>query len=132
MKVVLDTNIVVSAALTPEGNSAKIIDLLTSHQDIQLSYSTEILTEYEDVLSRPRLNIKTEMRIRVINLLKNIGILIEPMPSNILFSDENDRIFYDTARAAEAILVTGNQKHYPIEPFIMSPANFLKMTEKAL
>jgi len=41
-------------------------------------------------------------------------------------SDEDDRIFYDTAKSANAVLVTGNKKHYPDESFIMTPAEFLE------
>jgi len=91
---------------------------------MQVCYNADILTEYEEVLSRPWLNIKTEMSIRVIVLIKKTGFLIEPIPSEILLPDQSDRIFYDTARAAGAILVTGNNKHYPVESFIMSPGDF--------
>jgi predicted nucleic acid-binding protein len=38
--------------------------------------------------------------------------------------DEDDRIFYDTAKEGDAILITGNFRHYPNEPFIMKPSAF--------
>jgi len=40
-------------------------------------------------------------------------------------TDETDRVFYDTAKASGAILITGNIRHYPAMPFIMTPADFL-------
>ena len=40
--------------------------------------------------------------------------------------DEDDRIFYDTAKTAKAYLITGNKKHYPQENFIFTPADFLE------
>ena len=49
-------------------------------------------------------------------------ITFKPQP----MSDEDDRIFYDIAKASHAILLTGNIKHFPLEPFIVSPADFLK------
>jgi len=51
--------------------------------------------------------------------------LIEPPKSDILFNHEPDRIFYDTAKASGSILITGNIRHYPTEPFIMTPSDLL-------
>ncbi|MDR1320508.1 MAG: putative toxin-antitoxin system toxin component, PIN family [Gracilibacteraceae bacterium] len=124
MNVVLDTNIIVSAALSPVGNPAKIIALIPE-QEIQVYYCTGILSEYSDVLSRPRLKIPAEIQRRIINAILRAGILLEPTASTIPLPDETDRIFYDTAKEAGAILITGNIKHYPAENFIMTPSQFL-------
>jgi len=51
------------------------------------------------------------------------------MESNIPMPDESDRIFYDTAKQSGSILITGNTKHFPDEPFIMTPAEFMRMME---
>jgi len=59
------------------------------------------------------------------NLLKMFGTQINPPTSTISLPDETDRIFYDTAKSSEAVLITGNIRHYPEEPFIMTPAEFL-------
>jgi len=124
--IVIDTNILVSAALSPMGNPAKIADLISQEVNIQVFYSSGILAEYKRVLSYERLNISVQVQTAIINTLKEFGILIEPTASVIPLPDEADRIFYDTAKASEAILITGNIKHYPVEPFIMTPADFLK------
>lgn len=126
-KIVLDTNIVISALLTPEGNPAKIFALVAVSDDILLFYSAEILSEYRRVLSYPRLNIAEEKRLRAVSLIEDFGTLIEPPTSTMPLPDESDRIFYDTAHESGAILVTGNTKHYPIEDFIKTPSEFIDM-----
>jgi putative PIN family toxin of toxin-antitoxin system len=125
MNVVLDTNIIVSAALSPDGNPAKIIALIPE-KEIQVYYGIGILSEYKDVLSRPRLRIPAEIQRRIINAVLRAGILLEPIAGTIPLPDETDRIFYDTAKEAGAILITGNIKHYPAESFITTPSQFLK------
>lgn len=127
IKVVIDTNIIISAALSPHGNPAKIIDMVFE-DNLQLYYSLEILAEYKDVLSRPRLNIADKTQTNIISAIKEAGILVEPTASTIPMPDESDRVFYDTTQVSGAILITGNIKHYPTEEFIMTPSDFLLLT----
>jgi predicted nucleic acid-binding protein len=54
-----------------------------------------------------------------------LGNLIEPLKSDIPFHDESDRIFYDTAVTSGAVLVTGNIRHFPDEPFVLTPTDFI-------
>ena len=122
-KVVLDTNIIISSTISTNGNPAAIMELV-SEQVIQAYYNDEILDEYKRVLAYKKLKIEPEKQEEVIEKIKEISILIKPKVSNIPIPDESDRIFYDTAQAAEAILITGNIKHYPNEPFIMAPADY--------
>jgi putative PIN family toxin of toxin-antitoxin system len=128
MNVVIDTNVVVSAALSPTGNPAKIIALISVDKEIQIYYSIAILSEYKEykeVLSRTRLNIAADIQARIIYAIIKAGILLEPVASVIPLPDETDRIFYDTARESRSILITGNVRHYPAEDFIMTPSQFL-------
>jgi hypothetical protein len=55
------------------------------------------------------------------------GERVYPPPSTHAMIDEDDRVFYDTAKFAGAYLITGNIKHYPAEPFIITPAVFLEL-----
>jgi hypothetical protein len=55
------------------------------------------------------------------------GRIIEAIGVDILLPDEDDRPFYEVAKAANAYLITGNLKHFPQEPFILSPADFLAL-----
>jgi putative PIN family toxin of toxin-antitoxin system len=129
-KVVIDTNVIISAALSPSGLPAKIISLIVKNEEIQFYYSAAILDEYREILSRKKLNILPEVQVSIIKAVKENGILIKPTLSEIQFSDESDRTFYDTAKASGAILITGNIKHFPTEPFIMTPADFLSVFTK--
>jgi len=127
--IVIDTNILISAALSPEGNPAKILNQIISETAIRLFYATEIFEEYNRVLSYERLNIKSDKKVYFLNQIKQVGVLIEPTASTIPMPDETDRIFYDTAKISGAFLVTGNTKHYPAEPFILTAIGFLERTK---
>lgn len=125
--IVIDTNVFVAAALTPNGTSAKVASLVENTEEIQVFYSKSILAEYKRVLAYERLKISTETQEAIFNALQKFGILIEPPTSIIPMPDETDRIFYDAAKASGAILITGNLKHFPNEPFIMKSAEFLEI-----
>jgi putative PIN family toxin of toxin-antitoxin system len=127
-KVVIDTNVIVSAALSPKGTPAKMLDHIAANRDtIQIFYCPDILVEYRDVLSREHLHISLEVQTSIINAIVDAGILIEPITSDISLIDEDDRYFFDTAKASGAILITGNMKHFPAETFVMSPLEFFTM-----
>ena len=122
-KVVVDTNIIISSVISASGNPAAIMELV-SERAIQVYYNDEILDEYKRVLAYERLKIESEKQAEIIEKIKEVGISINPKTSNVSLPDESDRIFYDTAQTAEAILITGNIKHYPNEPFIMAPVDY--------
>ncbi|MDR1077764.1 MAG: putative toxin-antitoxin system toxin component, PIN family [Propionibacteriaceae bacterium] len=126
MPVVLDTNVLVSALLTPLGNPAKIYRMFMT-ETIKVVYCAEIIAEYGDVLERPRLKIPADAAETVLAAIREHGEKIEPTPSTHDMVDEDDRVFYDTARSAKAYLVTGNTKHYPDEAFILTPTEFLSL-----
>ena len=129
MNTVIDTNIVVSAALSPKGNPAKILNFILDNDEMQLFYTTKIFDEYKKVLSYERLRIDAETQNRILKNIVIVGILIEPPQSTIPMPDETDRVFYDTARASGSILITGNTKHYPAKPFIVTATDFLSKLE---
>jgi len=122
-KVVLDTNIIISSVISAKGNPSAIMELVSA-QVIHAYYNDEILDEYKRVLAYERLKIEPNKQAEIIEKIKEVGIFITASASTVPLPDESDRIFYDTARDAEAILITGNIKHYPNEPFIMTPANY--------
>jgi putative PIN family toxin of toxin-antitoxin system len=127
IKIVLDTNVLVSAALTPNGNSARIMELIPVNAELQVYFSMNILSEYKEVLSRSRLNIVAEKQNRAVDAIIKTGILVDPVASDVPLPDESDRFFYDAARENGAILITGNTRHYPMDDFIMTPSRFLDM-----
>ena len=129
-KIVIDTNVIVSAALTPGGNAGKIIKSVYGGK-AQAFYNDEILDEYSRVLSYERLNISADKQKAIISAIENSFTLLEPVTSNISLIDEDDRVFYDTAKTAGAYLITGNMKHYPAESFIMEPFEYLQKTSNS-
>jgi putative toxin-antitoxin system toxin component, PIN family len=125
LKIVLDTNIILSAILNGNGQPAKIFDLFLD-KEASLYYSEAMIDEYKDVLSRERFKIPKEKVGRVINIIRKLGINIDPITSIFPMTDESDRIFHDTAENATAWLITGNIKHYPNKDFILTPSDFCK------
>jgi len=127
LQVVLDTNIVISAFISPDGKPSYIMKMILTGK-AKLCYNSIILDEYERVALRPKFSEKIDSNNirRFIDIIRSIGISFNPRQSNIKMPDESDRIFYDTAKESNSILISGNLKHFPKEPFIMSPADFLK------
>ena len=131
--VVIDTNVFVSAYLTHNFNSAtsKIVDSLLKGKIILL-YNEEIMDEYLEVLSRPHFGISINERDALFDYIRRKGISAERAVSNKLFVDESDRVFYEVALSEEdSFLVTGNLKHYPVEPRVVTPAQMLQILEKS-
>jgi predicted nucleic acid-binding protein len=84
------------------------------------------LKEYVKVLRRPKFDF-TQIEInKLLKVLLLHGVEVDTATSDRPFSDESDRIFYDTAYGSRSTLITGNIKHYPQKPFIMTPAEFLR------
>lgn len=123
IKVVLDTNILVSALINENGKPRKILNLFYD-KEIVVHYSDNIIEEYKEVLSRKELGINPEKIGKVINAVRKIGMRVEPLKSVLEMPDESDRIFYDTAKSTDAWLLTGNMKHYPAEKFIITISDF--------
>ena len=126
MRLVLDTNVIISALINPEGTPSKILKMVIGRNS-ELYCNSAILAEYESVLQRPKFSGKINKASihRLIDLLRVIGIMFDPISSKIKLLDESDRIFYDTAKGSGSFLITGNIRHYPKEPFILTPADFL-------
>jgi len=113
LRLVMDTNIVVSAALKPAGLQRTVF-LLAITKPARLYVSPAILDEYAAVLSRRELKIRRSERLKLLQLIKNRSFLIEPRRRLTVTSDPDDNIFIECADSARAdYLITGNQKHFP-------------------
>ncbi|GHU71655.1 PIN domain-containing protein [Spirochaetia bacterium] len=129
MKVILDTNVIVSAFLNPKGIPAEILSLVLSEKII-LCYDNKILSEYTDVLTRSKFNFNRELVNDFLEFVKIYGEYIVAEPQDIQFIDESDRrsddkIFYDVFRGSDTnYIITGNKKHYPKEENILLPREF--------
>jgi putative PIN family toxin of toxin-antitoxin system len=113
LRLVVDTNIVVSAALKPDGLQRTVL-LLAITKPARLYVSDVILTEYRDVLSRPELQIRKGPRQQLFDLIRKRAHLIDAVQTVQITHDPEDNIFIECADAARAdYLVTGNVRHFP-------------------
>lgn len=80
----------------------------------------EIISEYRDVLHRPKFDFNVEDIDKDIAFIEQSGVKIHPGDSTADFPDPDDKVFFCTALAGDAHLVTGNMKHYPKADFIVT------------
>lgn len=114
IRVVLDTNVIVSAALTPSGPSFRIIEL-AGRNLIQLWTSLEIFAEYKDVLSRPRIDVSPTQAKLQLAALKRISKFVAPTKVVRVSPDPDDNMFLECAETAKAhYLITGNVRDFPM------------------
>ena len=125
MMVVIDTNVLVSALLSRDGTPAKVIGMVLNGT-ITLCYDYRIICEYRDVLKRPKFGFSNGEINSLIDWFESNGQSVIAEPVNKKFDDEEDKKFYEVAKHCNAILVTGNLKHFPKESWIMNPMDFLK------
>jgi putative PIN family toxin of toxin-antitoxin system len=112
-RLVLDTNVVVSAVLKPDGLQKLIFQVALS-PFCEVFVSTPILTEYEGVLSRKRFKLQPDEVQAIMRLIKSKAVLIAPKKSVTVALDPDDNMFLECAEEATAnYLVTGNKKHFP-------------------
>jgi len=129
MKVVLDTNIIVSALLSPQGLSAKLLNLILEKKIIMV-YDNNILTEYFEVLNREKFMLDKELINLIINFISKEGEYILSEFQKIKFIDEDDKAFYDVYKAEDVdYLITGNKKHFPKEKGIVTVREFFNEYE---
>jgi uncharacterized protein len=113
IRVVIDTNILVSALLQPLGLPAQVFVLAFSGS-IQLCVSGEVYAEYEEVISRPRFQRDEETIAATLRAIREQAFWVKPTGPVRACSDPDDDIFLECAQAAQAdYIVTGNLRHFP-------------------
>jgi uncharacterized protein len=113
LRLVLDTNVVVSAALKPDGLQRTIL-LLAVTRPARLYVSESIVAEYRKVLARRELKIRKGLQHQLLEWIESGSRVISPTRRIRVSSDPDDNIFLECADAARAdYLVTGNQRHFP-------------------
>jgi putative PIN family toxin of toxin-antitoxin system len=129
--VVVDTNILVSALWSREGTPSKIVKMILEKQ-LTPCHDYRIMSEYKQVMFRPRFHFNPADVGDLLGLFQKNGISVIAEPTDVCFADETDRKFYEVAKACNAVLITGNKKHYPNEPFIKTAAQFLAAHDSGL
>jgi putative PIN family toxin of toxin-antitoxin system len=113
LRLVIDTNILVSAALKPDGLQRTVF-VLAITKPARLYVTEAVLAEYRDVLARPELKIRKGLREQLLQLVRNHARLVRPAHTLRVAKDPGDDKFLECADAARAdYLVTGNQRHFP-------------------
>src|SRR5450756_1218490 len=115
IKAVIDTNILVSALLSPSGSPARVLDQVLNG-NVTMCYDSRMIAEYQEVLMRTKFDFDKKSVLQVIDFISHSGISIVPVPILDTFGDEDDKMFYEVAKTANTYLVTGNSKHFLEEP----------------
>ena len=131
MKIVLDTNVVVSALITPGGHCGVVLDRVLDGSDAWI-LTRSIVAEYVAVLLRPELPLGSPERQALISAVQAMDILPDPSShsNEAKCVDGDDQPFLDAALCyGAACLVTGNRKHFPAQTprclRIVTPREFL-------
>ena len=129
---VIDTNVIVSALISSnlESNPVKVFRAIVQERIVPL-FNDEILEEYKNVLSRSKFHLDLPLIETVIKAIIADGLNIDRTPAaDIDFPDPKDIVFYEVALSVEdSYLVTGNIKHFPVKPFVVTPAEMVRILE---
>ena len=129
MKIVLDTNVLVSAVLSPGGPPGDILNLIIN-DEIIICYDDRILSEYEGVLKRDKFQFDSDNVTDLLSYLEHIGERTDTIPLNVKISDPGDLMFYEVLEASAAgYLVKGNKKDFVLlkNQRIVTPKEFLRV-----
>jgi putative PIN family toxin of toxin-antitoxin system len=130
MMIVLDTNVIVSGILRHFSKAALILTLVADGT-VPVAYDLRLLSEYRDVLSRPKLNLAQKDVEAFLTQVEQEGFLVSAKPLEIHLPDPDDEPFLEVAIAGRVeAIVTGNKRHFPRKEYegvrILSPAEFLE------
>jgi putative PIN family toxin of toxin-antitoxin system len=129
---VVDTNVLVSALLSrhADASTVKVVEAFQERK-FKLLFNREIFSEYYNVLLRPRLKLPEEKVQKLISQIGSEGIASNRLHSDEHFPDPKDVVFYEVAMSKEdAYLVTGNKKHFPNKPIVVTPAEMVEILKE--
>jgi putative PIN family toxin of toxin-antitoxin system len=135
IRVVLDTNVLVSGILSEKGPPAKILDLMLDGALVPI-VEPRIIAEYRDVLARPKLSLDQAHVKQLLDVIETVGSLVAAPPWPRPMPDADDEVFIAAAHCGAATLITGNLVHYPVESRegveVMSPRDFWEYLRQQL
>lgn len=125
---VIDTNVLVSAMLKWDSFPGTVMELLYSGTIVPL-LDPRIVAEYKEVLSRPKFHLTQDIIESAVGEMERLGIRVDAEELDIALPDPKDRVFYEVVmeerKSEEAYLVTGNSKHFPEKPFVVTPKQMI-------
>lgn len=130
MIAVIDTNVLVSGVINPNGAPGAVLRLIATGK-LTVVFDNRILHEYRAVLKRSRFGFKEQQIEELLDLIEKDGISVIPVPLAASVPDPGDLPFMEVAAACgSCILVTRNKKHYPPKLIptvkILSPAELIE------
>ena len=132
---VIDTNVLVSAMLKWESAPGSIIELALEGPIIPV-LNEEILSEYKTVLLRPKFHLSEDIVTDIIESICNVAVFVDEEHLDIDLPDPKDRVFYEVVmeqrKTEDAYLVTGNNRHFPERPYIVTPRQMLDIILKKM
>jgi len=135
MKIVLDTNVVVSGLINSQGTPAQVLAMVLAGA-VQICHDDQILAEYAEVLARPRFKFDAKQVREVLTKIETDGLPVDATDHpDLNLPDADDESFLAVALAASAdFLVTGNLSDYPPDKRrgcrVVSPAAFMSAWHK--
>lgn len=129
---VIDTNVLVSALLSRFSDAATVqIVAAISEKAICPLYNEEILAEYEEVLLKDKFHFPADSIRTILGKVVEAGLNTRRKHVAEYFPDPKDVVFYEVAMSKEdAYLVTGNKKHFPSRPIVVTPAEMLDIMQR--
>ena len=129
MRVVIDTNVLVSGLLSPYGAASEIIRMAVGGS-IDLLYDARIMSEYREVLSRPKFSFEKSNVDTLVEFIEHYGIPVAATPLSGHLPDTDDEPFLEVAISGKAeCLITGNTAHYPMRSKhkmrVLTPRQFI-------
>ena len=128
MLAVIDTNILVSGFGSRDGNPAKVLGLVVNGR-VRPCTARLIMREQRTGWVRSKFGFSQSEIYTLLGWFDDYGLSVVPEPMDCPFADEADKKFYEVAKHCGAVLVTGNLKHFPQDPQIVSAAAFLEMIQ---
>ena len=131
---VIDTNVVVSAMLIPSSIPGTVLKYVFAGVLVPL-INDEIMGEYIEVLNRDKFDFDKNDIESIISNIKSNALVLDKTVSNEKFVDQKDIVFYEIAltgvKEKDSYLVTGNTKHFPDKPFVVTPKEMVDIIEKS-
>ena len=129
---VIDTNVLVSALLRWDSVPGAVLEQALVGSIVPL-LSDEIMKEYEEVLRREKFSFQEQDILTLTEGIRKRGVFLDPAKVEDSLPDPKDLVFYavtmEARKVDDAYLVTGNTKHFPLKPFVVTPREMLSVLE---
>lgn len=131
---VIDTNVLVSALLTKNEKAPTAMVLKSVMNGLVTPLlNKDICAEYLDVLSRSKFHFTPSLVKQQLEAIEKRAVYTGRVKSKEVFPDADDVVFYEVALSREdSYLVTGNTKHFPKNPIVVTPAEMMRIVESTV